>query len=56
MPVGYSLGLTDWLGAPSGPRGLWQGLVVGLSCAAAMLAIRLAGSARRRIRAAKLRP
>ncbi|SDG25549.1 multidrug resistance protein, MATE family [Pseudomonas benzenivorans] len=56
LPVGYSLGLTDWLGAPSGPRGLWQGLVVGLSCAAAMLAIRLAGSARRRIRAAKLRP
>jgi MATE family multidrug resistance protein len=56
LPVGYSLGLSDWLGASSGPRGLWQGLVVGLSCAALMLAIRLAGSARRRIRAAKLRP
>lgn len=54
LPVGYSLGLTDWLGEPSGPQGLWQGLVVGLTCAAIMLAIRLAGSARRRIRATKL--
>ncbi|MEX6502776.1 MATE family efflux transporter [Pseudomonas zhanjiangensis] len=54
LPVGYSLGLTGWFGEPSGPRGLWQGLVVGLSCAAVMLAIRLAASARRRIRAAKL--
>ncbi|NQD91734.1 MATE family efflux transporter [Pseudomonas sp. CrR25] len=55
LPVGYILGLTDWFGAPSGPRGLWQGLVVGLTCAAIMLALRLTGSARRRIRAAKLR-
>lgn len=52
LPVGYSLGLTDWLGEPSGPRGLWQGLVVGLSCAALLLGIRLARSARRHIRAA----
>jgi MATE family multidrug resistance protein len=56
LPVGYSLGLSDWLGEPSGPRGLWQGLVVGLTCAAIMLAMRLASSARRRIRAAKLTP
>ncbi|MBS7691408.1 MATE family efflux transporter [Pseudomonas lalucatii] len=54
LPVGYSLGLTHWFGEPSGPRGLWQGLVVGLTCAAIMLALRLSGSARRRIRAAKL--
>ena len=54
LPVGYSLGLTDWFGEPSGPRGLWQGLVVGLTCAAIMLGIRLASSARRYIRAAKL--
>ncbi len=50
LPVGYALGLTDWLGAPSGPSGLWQGLIVGLSCAAGMLLVRLARSARRRIR------
>jgi MATE family multidrug resistance protein len=30
---------------------LWQGLIVGLSCAAGMLLVRLARSARRRIRA-----
>ena len=51
LPVGYALGLTDWLGEPSGPSGLWQGLVVGLTCAAVMLAIRLSGSALKRIRA-----
>ena len=50
LPVGYALGLTDWLGEPSGPSGLWQGLIVGLSCAAGMLLVRLARSARRRIR------
>jgi MATE family multidrug resistance protein len=54
LPVGYALGLTDWFGEPSGPSGLWQGLVVGLTCAAGMLAVRLAGSARKRIRAAKM--
>ncbi|AZF20314.1 MATE family efflux transporter [Pseudomonas sp. R3-52-08] len=53
LPVGYALGLTDWLGEPSGPSGLWQGLIVGLSCAAAMLLVRLARSARRRIHADK---
>jgi len=52
--VGYALGLTDWLGEPSGPSGLWQGLVVGLTCAGGMLAVRLASSARKRIRAAKM--
>ncbi|HSC84268.1 MAG TPA: MATE family efflux transporter [Pseudomonas sp.] len=54
LPVGYSLGLAHWLGEPSGPSGLWQGLVVGLTCAALMLAVRLARSARRRIRAQNL--
>jgi len=53
LPVGYALGLTDWLGTPSGPSGLWQGLVVGLTCAAAMLAVRLTRSAGKRIRLAK---
>lgn len=54
LPVGYVLGLTDWFGQPSGPSGLWQGLIVGLTCAGGMLAVRLAGSARKRIRAAKM--
>ncbi|MGB4074818.1 MATE family efflux transporter [Pseudomonas sp.] len=53
LPVGYALGLSDWFGQPSGPSGLWQGLVVGLTCAGGMLAVRLAGSARKRIRMAK---
>lgn len=51
LPVGYVLGLTDWFGEPSGPHGLWQGLIVGLTCAAAMLLVRLNNSARKRIRA-----
>lgn len=51
LPVGYLLGLTDWLGPASGPSGLWQGLIVGLTCAALMLSVRLARSARKRIRA-----
>ncbi|MDC7824971.1 MATE family efflux transporter [Pseudomonas sp. BLCC-B13] len=50
LPVGYALGLSDWLGQPSGPSGLWQGLVAGLTCAAVLLGIRLARSARRHIR------
>lgn len=53
LPVGYVLGLTDWFGEPSGPHGLWQGLIVGLTCAAAMLLVRLNSSARKRIRAAR---
>ncbi|WP_044870255.1 MATE family efflux transporter [Pseudomonas sp. LFM046] len=50
LPVGYALGLSDWLGEPSGPKGLWQGLVVGLTCAAVLLSLRLARSSRARIR------
>ncbi|MCI0916326.1 MATE family efflux transporter [Pseudomonas stutzeri] len=50
LPVGYALGLTDMFGEPSGPAGLWQGLIAGLSCAAVLLTIRLARSARREIR------
>jgi multidrug resistance protein, MATE family len=50
LPVGYSLGLTDFWGPASGPRGLWQGLIVGLTCAAIMLGIRLLRSGKRRIR------
>jgi MATE family multidrug resistance protein len=50
LPVGYTLGLTSMFGPPSGPSGLWQGLIVGLTCAAVMLSVRLTGSARKRIR------
>ncbi|GIZ12052.1 MATE family efflux transporter [Pseudomonas sp. NCCP-436] len=50
LPVGYVLGLTDLFGPASGPSGLWQGLVVGLTCAALMLSIRLTSSAKRQIR------
>jgi len=50
LPIGYALGLSDWFGEPSGPSGLWQGMVIGLSCAALLLGTRLARSARRRIR------
>jgi MATE family multidrug resistance protein len=52
LPVGYALGLSDWLGEPRGPGGLWAGLIVGLTFAAAMLAVRLARRARRSIRQA----
>lgn len=50
LPVGYGLGLADWFGPASGPAGLWQGLIVGLTCAALMLGVRLQRCARRRIR------
>lgn len=49
LPVGYLLGLTDLFGAASGPAGLWEGLIVGLTCAALMLTLRLKSSAKRRI-------
>jgi MATE family multidrug resistance protein len=48
LPVGYSLGLSSWLGDPSGPAGLWQGLVVGLTCSAILLCLRLHKITRRR--------
>ncbi|MDH1262770.1 MATE family efflux transporter [Pseudomonas sp. GD03944] len=49
LPVGYVLGLTDLFGPASGPAGLWQGLIVGLTCAALMLAVRLTISSKRHI-------
>ena len=49
LSVGYTLGLTDIWGAPSGPAGLWQGLIIGLSCAALMLGWRLHIRSRRAI-------
>lgn len=52
LPVGYLLGMTNWQGDASGPSGLWEGLIVGLTCAALMLSVRLVRSARKRIRQA----
>jgi MATE family multidrug resistance protein len=50
LPIGYGLGLADWFGPASGPAGLWQGLVVGLTCAALLLGVRLQRIGRRQIR------
>lgn len=49
LPIGYILGLTDIWGVAQGPAGLWQGLIVGLSCAAVLLGTRLHKIARRAI-------
>ncbi|MDX1300773.1 MATE family efflux transporter [Photobacterium sp.] len=41
LPVGYILGMTDWVVGSMGPHGFWIGNIVGLSSAALMLASRL---------------
>ncbi|WP_299733421.1 MATE family efflux transporter [uncultured Endozoicomonas sp.] len=41
LPLGYVLGLTDWVVEPMGPHGLWIGLVIALTVGALLLAIRL---------------
>ncbi|MGF1684761.1 MATE family efflux transporter [Photobacterium minamisatsumaniensis] len=41
LPIGYVLGLTDWLVDPMGPHGFWIGNIIGLTAAAIMLATRL---------------
>jgi len=41
LPLGYSLSLTNLLGAPIGARGFWTSLIVGLSVAALLLGLRL---------------
>ncbi len=52
LPIGYMLGLTEQFGLAQGPAGLWQGLIVGLSCAALLLGLRLHKIARKQIYAA----
>jgi MATE family multidrug resistance protein len=42
LPVGYVLGLTDLIGTARGVKGLWIGLVLGLTVAAVLLNWRLA--------------
>ncbi|GGK06275.1 MATE family efflux transporter [Pseudomonas matsuisoli] len=51
LPMGYGLGLTEWMGPPSGPAGFWLGLLAGLTCAATMLGVRLHRVSRRRLNA-----
>ena len=41
LPIGYVLGMTDWIVAPMGAHGFWIGFIIGLSSAAIMLGLRL---------------
>lgn len=41
LPVGYTLGFTDWLTPALGAAGLWYGLLIGLSVGAVLLGTRL---------------
>ncbi len=47
LPLGYSLALTDFWGAPLGAKGFWISLIIGLSVAAVLLGIRLLKVGRR---------
>lgn len=48
LPLGYSLALTGFWGAPMGARGFWISLIIGLSVAALLLGSRLLRVERRR--------
>lgn len=41
LPVGYVLGMTNWIVPAMGPHGFWIGLIVGLTVAAVLLCGRL---------------
>ncbi|MGB0361280.1 MAG: MATE family efflux transporter [Endozoicomonas sp.] len=41
LPLGYVLGLTNWIVEPMGPHGLWIGLVIALMLSALLLMLRL---------------
>ncbi|MYM58644.1 MATE family efflux transporter [Vibrio sp. OCN044] len=41
LPMGYLLGMTNWIVEPMGAKGFWIGFIIGLSSAAFMLGIRL---------------
>jgi len=41
LPLGYILGMTDWLTEPMGAIGFWIGITVGLTTAAILLGQRL---------------
>jgi len=48
LPLGYTLALTDFWGAPMGARGFWISLIIGLSVAALLLVSRLRRVEKRR--------
>ena len=48
LPLGYTLALTDFWGAPMGARGFWISLIIGLSVAALLLLSRLRRVEKRR--------
>ncbi len=41
LPLGYVLGMTDWLVPAMGAHGFWIGIIIGLSSAAVLLGLRL---------------
>ncbi|MCD9480330.1 MATE family efflux transporter [Photobacterium phosphoreum] len=41
LPIGYILGMTDWIIKPMGPEGFWIGFIIGLTSAAVMLGARM---------------
>ncbi len=41
LPIGYILGMTDWIVEPMGAYGFWIGFILGLSTAAVLLGVRL---------------
>lgn len=47
LPVGYILGMTDWIVPAMDARGFWIGLVAGLTVAAILLNLRVKGHLRR---------
>lgn len=49
LPIGYTLGITALISDPTGPVGLWQGLVLGLTLAAILQSYRLHRVSRRAI-------
>jgi MATE family multidrug resistance protein len=48
LPLGYTLALTNFWGAPMGARGFWISLIIGLSVAALLLVSRLRRVEKRR--------
>ncbi len=52
LPLGYLLGLTDWLLPRMGVAGFWVGFIAGLSSAALLLNVRLYRISRRALRPA----
>jgi len=41
LPIGYTLGLTDWVVPRMGPSGFWWGFIIGLTFAAVMVSLRI---------------